>query len=367
MSLAVQQYEREDTEFNAYSSKYDAFLRGTATLSDQELRGLALYNSPTKGNCAGCHPSSRPADGSPPLFTDFTYDNLGLPRNPELERNADPTYFDLGLCQRADLAGRTDLCGAFKVPSLRNVALTAPYFHNGGQLTLRQVVDFYNRQGDFANPQQSAVLGNLGLTETQKNDLVAFLQSLTDPRVASASAPFDHPQLFVPSGVQTANGKVRRDLAGQPLDCFLQVPATGAAGGASLPQFPSFTGPCVTPPALRSGAGAPGSDAPPVPPSPAAPPTAPTAAAAPSPAARTQVKPAKARRVTRCVVPRLTGHSLAGAKRMLKRAHCALGHVTRAASHGRRLVVRAQAPKARSRHKAGARVRLTLRPVRATG
>jgi cytochrome c peroxidase len=93
ISLAVQQYEREDVEFNAFSSKYDAFLRGTATLSDPEMRGLALYNSPTKGNCAGCHPSARGADGSPPLFTDFTYDNLGLPRNPELQRNADPTYY----------------------------------------------------------------------------------------------------------------------------------------------------------------------------------------------------------------------------------------------------------------------------------
>jgi len=115
MSLAVQQYEREDVEFNAYSSKYDAFLRGQAALSDQELRGLALFNAPGKGNCAACHPSARGTDGAPPLFTDFSYDNLGVPRNPEILRNADSTYFDLGLCQRADLAPRGDLCGAFKV------------------------------------------------------------------------------------------------------------------------------------------------------------------------------------------------------------------------------------------------------------
>jgi cytochrome c peroxidase len=143
LSLAVQQYEREDIEFNAYSSKYDAFLRGTASLSEQEMRGLALYNSPTKGNCASCHPSARGADGSPPLFTDFTYDNLGLPRNPELSRNADPTYFDLGLCQRADLAARTDLCGAFKVPTLRNVALREAFFHNGLFKTLKDALTFY--------------------------------------------------------------------------------------------------------------------------------------------------------------------------------------------------------------------------------
>ncbi len=123
MSLAVQQYEREEPAFNGYSSKYDAFLRGTATLDEQELRGLALFNSPTKGNCQACHPSGRGADGSMPLFTDFSYDNLGVPRNPELSRTANPDYYDLGLCQRADLASRTDLCGAFKVPSLRNVAV----------------------------------------------------------------------------------------------------------------------------------------------------------------------------------------------------------------------------------------------------
>ena len=143
ISLAVQQYEREDVDFNAYSSKYDAFLRGAAALSPAETRGLALYNSPTKGNCAGCHPSARGADGSPPLFTDFTFDNLGVPRNPELTRNADPASFDLGLCQRADLANRGDLCGAFKVPSLRNVALRQAYFHNGRFKTLKDALSFY--------------------------------------------------------------------------------------------------------------------------------------------------------------------------------------------------------------------------------
>ena len=143
LSLAVQQYEREDAEFNAYSSKYDAFLRGKAMLGEQELRGLALFNSPTKGNCAACHPSSRGSDGSLPLFTDFTYDNLGVPRNPELQRNADPASFDLGLCQRPDLVARGDLCGAFKVPSLRNVALRQAFFHNGRFKTLKGALAFY--------------------------------------------------------------------------------------------------------------------------------------------------------------------------------------------------------------------------------
>jgi cytochrome c peroxidase len=210
MSLAVQQYEREDTEFNAYSSKYDAFLRGTAALSEQEMRGLALYNSPTEGNCAGCHPSARRADGSPPLFTDFSYDNLGLPRNPELARNADPAYFDLGLCQRADLAGRGDLCGAFKVPSLRNVALRRAYFHNGLFKTLKDALTFYvqrdtdpakfyplDSEGTVAkfNDLPREFRANVNTTEVPYNrrlgdapalsdaeidDVIAFLNTLSD-------------------------------------------------------------------------------------------------------------------------------------------------------------------------------------------
>ena len=138
---------REDTaEFAPFTSKYDAFLAGRAQLSAQELRGLALFNDPTRGNCAGCHPSARGRNGEPPLFTDFTYDNLGVPRNADIPANADPTYYDLGLCGpfRTDLpADRLDLCGAFKVPTLRNVALTAPYFHNGRFATLREALEFY--------------------------------------------------------------------------------------------------------------------------------------------------------------------------------------------------------------------------------
>ena len=152
--FALQQYQREDADFHSFDSKYDAFLAGRATLTGRELQGLALFNNPNKGNCAACHPSGRGADGSPPLFTDFTYDNIGVPRNPAIPANADPAYFDLGLCGpfRTDLASRTDLCGAFKVPTLRNVAVTAPYFHNGRFKTLKEVVGFYVRRD--TNPEE---------------------------------------------------------------------------------------------------------------------------------------------------------------------------------------------------------------------
>jgi len=152
-TLAVAAYEQEDPEFHPFNSKFDYFLQGKAELSEQELRGYALFNNPQKGNCAGCHPSTRTAT-TPPLFTDFTYDNLGVPRNPHIAATANPAYFDLGLCgpDRTDLTDRNDLCGAFKVPTLRNVAITAPYFHNGVFSSLRDVVRFYVRRD--TNPEE---------------------------------------------------------------------------------------------------------------------------------------------------------------------------------------------------------------------
>lgn len=152
--FAVEAFERTDPELHRFDSKYDAFLAGKVMLSPAELRGLALFNRADKGNCQGCHPSARGSDGSPPLFTDYTYDNLGLPRNADIPANADPAYFDLGLCGpvRTDLAGRTDLCGAFKVPTLRNVATRQAFFHNGLFKTLRDALRFYVRRD--TNPEE---------------------------------------------------------------------------------------------------------------------------------------------------------------------------------------------------------------------
>lgn len=154
VALALQQYQKEDPTFHAFDSKYDQFIAGKSSLSDAELRGLALFNSPSKGNCAACHPSARATDGSAPLFTDFSFDNLGVPRNLALLANRDPGYYDLGLCgpDRTDLAQRRDLCGAFKVPTLRNVATRKVFFHNGRYTSLRDVVSFYVRRD--TNPEE---------------------------------------------------------------------------------------------------------------------------------------------------------------------------------------------------------------------
>ena len=145
VGLAVQQFELEDVRLQAFTSKFDSFLRGKTTLSAAESRGLAAFEDPLKGNCSSCHTSARSRDGTHPLFTNFTYHALGVPRNVELVANADPAHTDLGLCARegGDMAARADLCGSFKVPSLRNVALRRALFHNGRFKTLGDAVDFY--------------------------------------------------------------------------------------------------------------------------------------------------------------------------------------------------------------------------------
>lgn len=212
ITLALQQFELEDPAFRPFSSKYDEFLRGNLRLSDQELRGLALFNAPGKGNCAACHPSARAADGSFPLFTDYTYDNLGVPRNAELAQNADPAFYDLGLCARegADLVNRPELCGAFKVPTLRNVAVRKRFFHNSRFGTLKEALTFYVQRDtnpekwyplkpdgtvdkfDDLPPQYRANVNTSeapydrrpgmppALTNAEIDDLIAFLQTLTD-------------------------------------------------------------------------------------------------------------------------------------------------------------------------------------------
>ncbi len=149
-ATAIAAFE-SSARFMPFSSKFDSVLQGKATFTPQETHGFELFKDPQKGNCTSCHAgktdSNDPTDW---LFTDFTYDNLGLPRNMNIPANADANYFDLGLCKREGLEKilppdikLESLCGAFKVPTLRNVAVTAPYFHNGSFSNLRDAVKFY--------------------------------------------------------------------------------------------------------------------------------------------------------------------------------------------------------------------------------
>jgi cytochrome c peroxidase len=207
---ALEVFQQSPKDFYPYSSRYDAWLRGKAQLSARELRGLRTFNDPKKGNCASCHPSQI-RQGSFPQFTDFGYAALGVPRNRALAANRDPTYFDLGLCgpARRDLQQRTEYCGLFRVPTLRNVALRRRFFHNGVFRDLREVIEFYARRDTEparfygrdargtvqkfddlpdafrANVNSEAPFGRSvgdspALSEGDVDDLVALLATLTD-------------------------------------------------------------------------------------------------------------------------------------------------------------------------------------------
>ena len=151
-----------------------------------------------------------------------------------------PSLGDTGAVPAVVQGERTAVLGSFKIPSLRNVSLTAPYFHNGGQRTLREVVEFYNRGGDFHDfvsaegvPQSDFIdlgIGKLNLTEEEIDHIVDFMETFTDERVVNQSAPFDHPQLYVP------NGQVGDELSvvlenGMAKDDILEIPAVGRMGG----------------------------------------------------------------------------------------------------------------------------------------
>ena len=146
--LAIERFELEDASFHPYSSRFDDYLDGKLLLSPRELRGLALFEDPQRGNCASCHPDRKGVDGSHPLFTDYQFEALGVPRNPQIQANAARGYFDQGLCGplRSDQATQHQYCGMFQTPTLRNVATRRVFFHNGRFHTLREALRFYVRR-----------------------------------------------------------------------------------------------------------------------------------------------------------------------------------------------------------------------------
>jgi len=205
---AISSFERSPV-FKRFDSKYDYVLAGKVKFTEQEKRGHKLFENPGKGNCAACHPSRPAKDGTPPLFTDFSYDNLGVPKNPEnpfyemaAEFNSEGQAFvDQGL---GKVLNDPAEMGKFKVPSLRNIAKTAPYTHNGYFKTLKGVVQFYSTRDTVPVCKNQFVteadalknhcwpvpeekmnvnyteLGEMVLSATEVDDLVAFLKTLTD-------------------------------------------------------------------------------------------------------------------------------------------------------------------------------------------
>ena len=220
---SIAAYERS-AEVNPFSSKFDYWLRNKVELSAKEKKGLKLFNG--KGKCAECHLSAKRNKTEHPLFTDFTYDNLGIPKNPQNPYYAMPaqwnpdgkSYVDQGLGGFLKEAGyqpkqyKSEL-GKFKVPTLRNVdkrpspELTKAYGHNGYFKSLKEIVHFYNTRdvlgkcetikeprpavNCWPEPEVKAninkkELGNLRLSEEEEDAIVAFMQTLSDNYAAES-------------------------------------------------------------------------------------------------------------------------------------------------------------------------------------
>ncbi len=204
MARAIAAFERSRV-FNRFTSKFDFYLAGKTGLTELERQGLKLFED-EKSNCAECHPSKPVSTLAgrrmPPLFTDFTYDNLGLPRNVNIPGNPKP---DPGLAGHPQLAGKPAAKterGKHKVMGLRNIAITAPYGHNGVFRTLEEIVHFYNTRDtkpdvcrdnndpgfgktcwpapEVRDNLNTEELGDLKLSPQEEASLVAFMKTLTD-------------------------------------------------------------------------------------------------------------------------------------------------------------------------------------------
>lgn len=214
---ALQQFELQDESFQPYTSKFDAWLDGKAEFTAQEARGKQLFDDPQGGNCASCHLDEKGANGAHPLFTDFQFEAVGVPRNQEIPWNRDPHYDDLGLCGpfRTDLAGTVPSdCGLFRTPSLRNAAARHVFFHNGRFHSLRETLRFYverdtnpgrwyptgadghvekfddlppryRRNIDIVDAPLNRKLGQQPIWNEQNiDDVIAFLKTLVDQDVS---------------------------------------------------------------------------------------------------------------------------------------------------------------------------------------
>jgi cytochrome c peroxidase len=286
--IAVQAYE---SSLISDDTPWDRFRRDHPTASDAALNpwinvapshisrlalfGAHLFNDRTRGpqniRCSNCHEQAEFTDASVRRIAGATngpvrnrdgnvidkgFNNIGIrPTDNDLGVGASDVFGPLSFTRRlfpdappasfdgAAVTKGFGVQGAFKVPSVRNVTLTAPYFHNGDVRTLREVVELYSRGGNVAPVQEldGTVIEPLGvpaLTSDEIDAIVAFLEALTDERVLYSRAPFDHPQIFVPNGHPGGTGSTV-DANGDGLadDVMIEIPAVGAEGGAPLPGF----------------------------------------------------------------------------------------------------------------------------------
>ena len=273
--LAVQLYE---ATLVSDKTPFDSYAEGRSdALTSQQKQGLDLFFG--KGKCANCHGEAEFTKASIHHIKKERLERMIMGNNKEAVYDngfynigVTPTLEDLGLgatdpfgfpLSESRLARdngekvfkkvlvadpnikvksgeRVTANGAFKTPTIRNVELTAPYFHNGGTRTLREVVEFYNRGGNFKERNIDDLdpdITELGLNESEKEALVAFMKSLTDERVRYRRAPFDHPQLFIPNGHLGNETTVTNDGEERAKDIITELPATGRNGGTPFKNF----------------------------------------------------------------------------------------------------------------------------------
>jgi cytochrome c peroxidase len=256
VTRALQAFQIEDVSFHPFSSKFDLYAGNKigGALSAAETRGLKVFSDANTGNCASCHYQGAGLNGSSALFTDFSYEAIGAPRNAAIPANKDPSYYDMGLCGplRQDhlpaASGATNrFCGMFKTPTLRNAATRKTFFHNGVMTSLEQVTRFYNTRdtnpeiwyptvGGTAKKKNNAIFPAYGLIKRQYtggtvqkyNDLPAAyhanidLQMPLDGRALGSLPPMSEQNVA-------------------DLICFLAT----LTDGYKPPKTPPATGSCV--------------------------------------------------------------------------------------------------------------------------
>ena len=234
--LALQQYQ---STLVSDDSPLDRFAAGNpSAMTQQQINGLNLFRG--RAQCNTCHGGSEftiaavgallnngGRGGPPNAGTDTGFSRTGV----------SPVNADIGLGGVDDFGSplsrnpnAPNVQGAFKTPGLRNVEFTGPYFHNGGQATLEQVVEFYNRGGDFPAGGLGPDVRRLNLNANDRASLVAFMKALSDDRVKYQRAPFDHPAFCVPNGhkpiVQVNDSRFTLSAD----ENWVSIPATGKSG-----------------------------------------------------------------------------------------------------------------------------------------
>jgi len=227
---ALQAFQLEDTSFHPYTSKFD--LRASNKLGGEftpaERRGIQVFVDPKRGNCSSCHFTGAGINGSSGLFTDFSYEAIGVPRNTTLPQNQDAAFFDIGICgpARGDHlpvgSAPSAFCGMFKTPTLRNVATRHAFFHNGAIHSLEEAIRFYNTRDtrpelwypskhgkvqkfddlpaayrknvDAQMPLDGRRAGSKNpMTDQETKDLICFLGTLNDDYAPPANPPTSGP------------------------------------------------------------------------------------------------------------------------------------------------------------------------------